>query len=134
MYTLYVSHNFAIYQLGQKKMFWFWSSGGSILTQIKKKCGPQNITRHRLLLSVIDDQQSITKTCSFSNFNFQDKILLCLAWFTTISLTREIFSEIFSLISYQGLSSTKPRSDRKFLCLCIPSYKYSWIVVAGIII
>ena len=25
-----------------KKMSWFWSSGGSILTQIKKKCGPQN--------------------------------------------------------------------------------------------
>ena len=23
-------------------MSWFWSSGGSILTQIKKKCGPQN--------------------------------------------------------------------------------------------
>ena len=24
----------------------------------KKKCGPQNITRHRLHLSIIDDQQS----------------------------------------------------------------------------
>ena len=27
---------------------------------------------------------TITKTCSFSNFNLQDKILLCLAWFATI--------------------------------------------------
>ena len=31
------------YMLGQeKKMSWFWSSGGSVLTQVKKKCGPQN--------------------------------------------------------------------------------------------
>ena len=29
--------------LGQeKKLSWFWSSGGSILMQIKKKCRPQN--------------------------------------------------------------------------------------------
>ena len=30
---------------------------------------------------------TITKTCSFSNFNLQVKILLCLAWFATIPET-----------------------------------------------
>ena len=70
--------------LGQEKMSWFWSLGGSILTLIKKNCGPQNITRHGLHLSIIDDK-IITKTCSFSNLT--SKIFLCLAWFATISGT-----------------------------------------------
>ena len=34
-----------------------------------------------------------TKTCMFSNFNLQHKILLCLAWFTTIPGTFEMFSQ-----------------------------------------
>ena len=58
-------------------MSWFWSSGGSILTLIKK-CGPQNITRHRLHLSMIDNQQSssqLQKHIVSPIIYLQDKIL-----------------------------------------------------------
>ena len=71
---------------------WFWSSGGSILTLIKK-CGPQNIARSRLHLqsSTIDRVPDHYKNMpSFSNFNLQYEILLCLAWFTTIPGTNEV--------------------------------------------
>ena len=72
-------------------MFWFWSSAGDAN---KKKCGLQNIARHYLHL--VNHRQStdltITETCSYSNFNLQDKILLCLAWFTMIPRT---FLELF---------------------------------------
>ena len=37
---------------------------------------------------------TITKTCSFSNFNPQVKILLCHPWFTTIPGTWETFSQV----------------------------------------
>ena len=62
----------------------------------KKTFGPQNITRHRLQLSIINDQQTVTKTCSFSHFNLQYKILLpvCLALFTMIPGTWEMFSQV----------------------------------------
>ena len=34
----------------RKKMSWFWSSGGSILTQIKKNAGPKiNMTPRKIL-------------------------------------------------------------------------------------
>ena len=38
--------------------------------------------------------QTYTKTCSYSNFNLKDKILPCLVWFTTISGTWEMFSQV----------------------------------------
>ena len=80
-------------------MSWFWSSGGSILTLIIKqmraaKCNktPSSPVNHRRSTDFL----TITKTCSFSNFNLKDNILglLCLAWFTAIPGTGETFSQV----------------------------------------
>ena len=78
-------------------MSWFWSSGGSVLTQIKKNAGhkitqdtPTSPVKHRRSTEFL----TITKTCSFSNFNLQDKILVCFAWFTTIPGTLDMFSQV----------------------------------------
>ena len=78
-------------------MSWFWSSGGSILTLIKKKMRaakynktPSSTANHRRSTEFL----TVTKTSSFSNFNLQDKILLCLALFITIPGTWEMFSQV----------------------------------------
>ena len=76
----------------EKQMSWFWLSGGSILTQIKKmRAAKYNKTPTS---PVNPDHYVITNTCSFSNFNLQDKILLCFAWFTLIPGTWEMFSQV----------------------------------------
>ena len=77
-------------------MSWFWSSGGSILTQIKKMGAakynktPTSPVNHRRSTEFL----TIIKTCGFSNVNLHVKILLCLAWFTTIPGTWEMFSQV----------------------------------------
>ena len=80
-------------------MSWFWSSGGLFLTQIKKmRAGKYNKTPfspvNHALYRRATELLAITKTCSFSNFNLQVKILLCHAWFTMIPGTWEMFSQV----------------------------------------
>ena len=51
---------------------------------------PSSPVNHRRSTELL----TITKTCSFSNFNLQDKILLCLAWFATILEHEKLFLKL----------------------------------------
>ena len=76
-------------------MSWFWSLGGHFDANKKMRAAKSNKTpsspvSHRRSTEFLN----VTKTCSYFNFNLQNKILLCLAWFATIPGTWEMFSQV----------------------------------------